>query len=567
MTGNLTLRILVLVVWIGICQMTHAQSVLIASAEAENGTLSGNVTASNQATGYSGTGYVTNFSSSADKVMVTLSVPAKAYYKLVIRYRAPYGTKSEYVQLNGTTVSEPSFAETQSFTNLTIGEYLLNAGTTTVAVQSSWGWVDVDQFSLYSIPKNSYSIVSQPVNTLSTTATKSLYSFLTSVFNKMIISGQTNDYYNNTVQLTGKSPLVRTFDFASYTQGYPYAWNSQTGTFAFGAIDDGSVQNAINWYNTTGGKGIVGFHWHWCSPSGGQPGVNTFYTQNTTFDVSKAVISGTTENTLILQDIDAIAVQLKRFKSAGIPILWRPLHEAGGGWFWWGAKGATVCKQLYALLYNRLTGFHGLNNLIWQWSTPEADWYPGNSSVDMISYDSYPGAYNYDINKGVFDQLYTVTNGLKLIAMTENGPIPNPDDCFTYDAPWSYFMSWNELTTQQNSTQHLIDVYNNAKVITLENVGSYWIAKGKKTDADLTSATPDVESGNLKIYPNPAKSNVQLSGGEKASVIVSDLSGNTVYRSFEPVAGFTVVNIPDGVYVVKLVNSDRESTQKLIIKK
>lgn len=567
MTGNLILRILVFVVWLGICQITHAQSVLITSAEAENGTLSGGVTVSNQVTGYSGTGYVTNFSSSADKVSVTLSVPVKSYYKLVIRYRAPYGTKNEYIQLDGVTVSEPTLVETQSFTNLTVGEYLLNAGSTTVSVQSSWGWVDIDQILLFSVPKNSYSIVPQPVNPLSTTATKSLYTFLTSVFNKMIISGQTNDYYNNIVQLTGKSPLVRTFDFASYTQGYPYAWNSQTGTFAFGAVDDGSVQNAINWWNTTNGKGVVGFHWHWCSPSGGTPGINTFYTQNTTFDVSKAVVSGTTENSLILQDIDAIAMQLNRFKSAGIPVLWRPLHEAGGGWFWWGAKGATVCKQLYAILYNRLTGLHGLNNLIWQWSTPEADWYPGNATVDMIGYDSYPGAYNYNINKSIFSQLYTITNGQKLIAMTENGPIPDINDCFTYDAPWSYFMSWNELTNQQNSTQHILDVYNHAKVITLENVGTYWVTKGKKADMTTGVATVDGDNHHLSCYPNPAKSFVQLTGGEIATVVISDLSGKVVYQSDGPVVGFSVGNLPNGIYMVKLTQGDREFIQKLLVKK
>ena len=43
---------------------------------------------------------------------------------------------------------------------------------------------------------------------------------------------------------------------------------------------------------------------------------------------------------LLLRDIDAIAVELQKFEDAGVPVIWRPLHEAQGGWFWWGAQGA-----------------------------------------------------------------------------------------------------------------------------------------------------------------------------------------------------------------------------------
>ena len=42
--------------------------------------------------------------------------------------------------------------------------------------------------------------------------------------------------------------------------------------------------------------------------------------------------------------MDAIALQLKKVASNNIPVLWRPLHEAAGGWFWWGAKGAEPFK-------------------------------------------------------------------------------------------------------------------------------------------------------------------------------------------------------------------------------
>lgn len=38
----------------------------------------------------------------------------------------------------------------------------------------------------------------------------------------------------------------------------------------------------------------------------------------------------------------------------GVPVLWRPLHEAGGKWFWWGSHGASVTIKLYDIMFNRL---------------------------------------------------------------------------------------------------------------------------------------------------------------------------------------------------------------------
>jgi hypothetical protein len=41
----------------------------------------------------------------------------------------------------------------------------------------------------------------------------------------------------------------------------------------------------------------------------------------------------------------------------------RPLHERGGGWFWWGVHGSGPFKQLWDILYNRKAGYHGLHNM------------------------------------------------------------------------------------------------------------------------------------------------------------------------------------------------------------
>lgn len=41
-------------------------------------------------------------------------------------------------------------------------------------------------------------------------------------------------------------------------------------------------------------------------------------------------------------------------------------------------------------MYDRLTNYHKLNNLVWIWNSVAADWYPGDATVDVLAYDSYP---------------------------------------------------------------------------------------------------------------------------------------------------------------------------------
>ena len=55
--------------------------------------------------------------------------------------------------------------------------------------------------------------------------------------------------------------------------------------------------------------------------------------QATTFNISSALADPNgSDYALVIRDLDAIATQLKRIQAAGIPLLWRPLHEAEGGW-------------------------------------------------------------------------------------------------------------------------------------------------------------------------------------------------------------------------------------------
>ena len=533
-----------------ITQLLKAQTETpVDSAEAESGILTG-VSVAKSVAGYSGTGYITGLDNAADKVTVTLTVPQKGFYKLVIRYNSTSGDKTQNLIVNNGGASSVVFLKTTKWTDIDAGKYLLNAGVNTVTIQSSWGWMDIDKFSLYAASKNVYNITADLVNLNANGQAKSLYQFLVSRFNSKILSGQTSSYYNELKAIAGQSPMIKGFDFQHYTQGYAYLWKN--GAHTFGWEDDGTVKQAIEWYKSTAGKGIITFQWHWHSPSGGNAGTNTFYTDQTSFDVSKAVISGTVENLLVIRDIDSIATQLGKLQAAGVPVLWRPLHEAGGAWFWWGAKGAKPCKDLFYLMYDRLTNYHHLNNLIWVWSTPETDWYPGNDFIDIAGHDSYPGVYNYDIQKNSFDRLYTLTQGKKLIAMTENGPIPNADECLTLDAPWAYFMSWGNLVAAQNTNEHIKEIFNNRNVLTLENPTA------------LHERNVDKNS-DFRLFPNPAMNKVSIKGPKYNRLEVLNMNGNIVFATTGPVQSIATDQFPNGMYMLKFYNNHTTNVEKLVI--
>ena len=87
--------------------------------------------------------------------------------------------------------------------------------------------------------------------------------------------------------------------------------------------------------------------------------------------------------------MDVIASLLKPFYDEDIPILWRPFHESDGTWFWWGARGPEVARELYKLMFKHYTEVHHLDNLLWVWNCRLPEGWPGDEYVDVISVDIY----------------------------------------------------------------------------------------------------------------------------------------------------------------------------------
>lgn len=127
------------------------------------------------------------------------------------------------------------------------------------------------------------------------------------------------------------------------------------------------------------------------------------------------------------------------------------MHEASGGWFWWGAKGSDAYKKLWKYLYKELTNTYGCNNLIWVYNGQSADWYPGDEYVDIVGEDIYPGNHVYDPQVSRFKQAINYGSKTKITALTENGCIFDIDSAVSINALWSWFMTWGGEFTVNGS--------------------------------------------------------------------------------------------------------------------
>ncbi|KXX76630.1 Mannan endo-1,4-beta-mannosidase [Madurella mycetomatis] len=432
--------------------------------EAEDALLTGTDIDTAQA-GFTGTGYVTGFAEANDKVTFSVDSATTQLYDLSIRVAAIYGEKRTTVVLNGGASSEVYFPAGETFTSVAAGQLLLNEGTNTIDIVSNWGWYLIDSITLTpSAPRPAHQINEAPVNPAADDNAKALYSYLRSIYGSKILSGQQELSFANWIaEQTGKTPALVSVDLMDYSPS-----RVERGTVGT------AVEEAIEHHER---GGIVSVLWHWNAPTGLYDTEENrwwsgFYTEATDFDVEAALSSTTNANyTLIIRDIDAIAVQLKRLQSAGVPVLFRPLHEAEGGWFWWGAKGPEPAKKLWALLYDRLTNHHQINNLLWVWNSILPEWYPGDDTIDILSADVY--AQGNGPMSTQYNQLIELGQDKKMIAASEVGAAPLPDLLQAYETHWLWFAVWGDTfinNADWNSLDALKQIYTSDYVLTLDEI-------------------------------------------------------------------------------------------------
>lgn len=423
------------------------------------------------------------------------------FYTLNIRYVIPsdYGGKVANAIVNGVKNEFP-FDATGQWSEHRVGVIKLNDGTNTIEIGGGWSYYRIDSISLIPAaqPAEPLAVAATLGNPNATDSALAMMEYLSANYAKATLSGQTefprkegNSFplteFNKITAATGDdAPAIVAFDFMNYSASYA------------GADATGLSESMIATQNDK--NVMLSALFHWRAPSGNNSaGDGSFYTDGTSFNFAAALAdTDSAEYAELLADIDTVAVELKKFADADIPILWRPLHEAEGGWFWWGAQGSTALKELWVLMHDRMTDMHGLNNLIWVFTHTrdlDADWYPGDDYVDIVGYDGYADPRNDD--SATFASQYTTLmnrhNGQKMVALTETGTIPNVALMHEQRAWWSFFITWNSEVWDTNS----VIGPQGAEATTIDTNYAY---EGLLNLADIPGGVAKVEAGTYADF-------------------------------------------------------------------
>lgn len=523
--GAVVLSALLVTNMTGFRPLTAGAAEPILAVEAEDCTLlSGGEVATkvynDEYPGYSGEGFVWATNSGGMKIEVDLE--KGAMYELKTRCWTYLGEKGETrlqtVAVDGEVIGSYYIPNEKEWSDFSFGYFYLDEGKHTIQIgaSGSWGYILYDTVTFDYAVMPELDIAPVPVDGKATDETKALLTYLTEQYGKQIISGQQEIYgggndgnmeleFEYLYEKTGKYPAVRGFDLMNYNP--LYGW------------EDGTTERAIDWVSERGGIATASWHinvpidfegytlgdavdWQKCT-------YKNYQSSNSTFNTENILTEGTKERAYFDEAVRMLAEQLLLMQEANVPLIFRPLHEAQGNygrygdgtaWFWWGDRGPEVFKELWKLLYTKLTEEYGVHNCIWELNLYELDnsieWYPGAEYVDMIAYDKYEGSphkWGTDPATSVFLKLVNDSNDTKMVALSECDKIPAIDGMVNEGAWWSYFCPWYGeflMSENHNTVADLKKTYNSDFVITLDELPEdLYQYSGSGTEATTTTTT------------------------------------------------------------------------------
>lgn len=452
---------------------------------------------------FSGEGYLTGFPSGGNvSVVFKVNAPSNQHYDLSFNIASENETDCR-ILLNGKQLTTFKTVKGGKFTQITVHGVFLVKGGSEISISPVKGNICLDYLKLTdsaSLGSISYNANGDPSNENTGQAARELMSFISGCYGKYIITGQyAADEDNSELDLiyrtTGKYPVIRCSNLSVSRGSYDDSYKD--------------IEACADWYRN---GGIPCVSWYWDAPSE----KSSFRTAETDFRLADAMtsidlamlsqeeirglygegnISG--ECYSLILDIDSMAGQLTSLKNKGIPVLWRPLPEGSGDWYWWGASGPDAYKWLWNLIYNRLSGYFELDNLIWIWNGQSESAMVDSSTFDIAAVDIYRSGEK-DYGSSYYESFAAVqkfAGSEKPIALSECGSVPDVDGAYRDNALWSFFGLWfGEYVEDENggysekytSRDNLIRTYNSEGALTLDE---YKALRGKKEIPEITVQT------------------------------------------------------------------------------
>ena len=288
--------------------------------------------------------------------------------------------------------------------------------------------------------------------------------YIQSISGKKTISGQHNKEPN--------SDPVKWTEYIKETTGkYPALWS---GDFLYQQVNIDERWTMIHEAKNQWDNGsIINLMWHACPPDEGEPCRWNPGLLNAQLDDDQwkdLITDGTSLSEQWKNRMDDITVYLQYLEDNGVEVLFRPLHEMNQGKFWWGGRpGPDGTAKLFRIIHDYFTKTKGLTNLIWIWDMQDMSrdfeaYNPGNEYWDVFGFDIYEQGYDSSWYKYILPII-----GDKPMAIGECSKLPS-SDILASQPRWVFFMPWAELVQKRNSIEEIIEIYNDPRVITRDEM-------------------------------------------------------------------------------------------------
>ena len=500
--------------------------------------------------------------------------------------------------------------------------------------------IGVDYITVERHPDPEFKISAAPVTPNASESARKVYSFLRENFGKktisgMMISDQNFNYNYGDMKIIppgGCTPA----DSCKYTDEQ-VSWKGQTDIAEFykrsghypaiggfdmlfaagGHHEEGwfkgyTENNLLMTEDLWNMGGIPTYTWHWkvgedtvfytkdtypmngFNASGCTEGVKGTSESNTCFNYTKAfkgdkcaeIDETSQEYKDIVADVDIVSGYFKQLQEKGIAVVWRPLHEASGGWFWWGTASAECYVQLYRLVFKRMVEINKLNNLIWVWnintdpafgydySALNAAWYPGDDYVDIVAVDIYDPLNDHNSAANYYNKIVSDVGTNKMIALSENGAIPDIDSIAEDKAYWSYWMTWSQTWSGNFLEKTPTDMWkrnlDDERIIALDNMPG-WNNVVADTSSQSAAIEPKVSIAASKISVVGKSLSLTTVKADLVSVDLFGMNGKRVATLYKGnlTAGsyaFSLADMPKGRYIVRVKGSGLTATKPILVK-
>jgi mannan endo-1,4-beta-mannosidase len=270
------------------------------------------------------------------------------------------------------------------------------------------------------------------VNTAANQRTKNIYNYL----KNLKANGQTNRVLLGQHGATTDGVWTSNWNFLYWDLRAKFNYQKELAFVGadFGESDRWSAAGDLDYF--AGYGCIVTASWHANNPwTGGN------YRDRTNGNL-KQLLPGGPKRAAWVAELDRIAEVLLWLQSKGRTVLWRPLHEMNGDWFWWCQRSAADYKALWVDMYNYFTNTKKLNNLLWVYAPNNRTWsgmsaynvyFPGANYVDMVGVDIYDDVSPSDpLTIYEYANLKAVAPG-KPLYCSELGPAKSDGSVYWWD--------------------------------------------------------------------------------------------------------------------------------------